>query len=70
MAEQEQRFIDIPIVALPPPGAVTVILLDEHGHYAAQWVTRELLEDAGPAGISLQQLALRNDEQAAERAGR
>ena len=47
---EEQRYIDIPIVALPPPGAVTVLVVDEHGHYAARFVARELLEPTGIFG--------------------
>ena len=63
----EQQYIDIPIVALPPPGAVTIILVDEHGAYTARWVSRELIEDRPALAAALEQMTEHHEE---ARAGR
>ena len=41
---------------LPPPGAVTVIVVDERGAFASRWMTRELIDDRHVLGMVMQEL--------------
>jgi hypothetical protein len=40
----------------PPAGAVTVVVVDEWLRFRARWMSRELIEDKGIAGMALAEL--------------
>ncbi len=50
-------------IGSPPPGAVTVIVVDDRGSFAAQWVSLELVEDTPVIGMAMQEMVKRATEE-------